>query len=425
MRRFPAASASADPASDWAALVEFARRCSPYYRRLYQGVPARPRALHELPVIDREDFWEAHRRAGSEVLTVPHLDGTVVESGGTTGKSKPSCYTRDEMRAITGCVSENMIAAGLRAGDRVANLLVAGYMAASYHHITHALRACTLPVVELPIASHPAPELIADFLREYQANVLIATPSILARVANHPTAHDASLPGVRLILYAGEFMYADQRALLARAFPNAQCRPFLYVASDVGVLATPVPHTDEYQAHGTHVIIEIVDPDSGRPITEPGRPGLVIATSLVRRLMPVIRYPPGDLAEWTDVEHCRLRLAGRSQNDMRLGTAKVDLNVLRSHVTEFLGDETRPMQVVLRRRDGKEEMLVRIAAQIADPATAAQILQERLLASHPLVEDDLVLELSHPIAVEWVTLDQLAVNPHSGRLLHTIDERGH
>ncbi len=240
----------------------------------------------------------------------------------------------------------------------------------SFLHVTYSLRECPVPVVELPIAGHTDLDNIARILREQTPSVIFATPSFLVRLASHLRARGLALPGLRLLLYAGEALYVDQRTLLTEAYPHAEPRPFAYVTADVGVLATPVPDQDDprlYQTNSPHTILEIADPDTGRPLSEPGRTGRILATNLLRRLMPVIRYPVGDLAQ--------------------------------------------------------DELLVRVAAQVTDPAACARALHERLQTSHFPYRDHVARSLIHPVAVEWTTVDRLHLNPRTSRVVPVIDER--
>ncbi|WP_399919901.1 phenylacetate--CoA ligase family protein [Streptomyces kanamyceticus] len=415
--------------SDWAELAAFARRNSVYYRRLYEQAPIHPAYLHELPVVDPEDFWAAHQRGNNELLTGPHRDGMVFRSGGTTGLPKTTPHTREELRATIACTAASLIIAGLRAGDRVANLLSAGSMYLSFLHVTYSLRETPVPLVELPIASHTDLDSIARILQEQAPTVICATPSFLIRLATHLRTLDVTLPGLRLLLYAGEALYPDQRAPLTETFPHAQPRPFAYVNAEAGVLATPVPGQDDarlYQANTPYTILEITDPDTSLPITEPGRTGLVVATNLLRRLMPVIRYPVGDLAQWTDPHRGRLRLLGRSSGHARIGTAKISLTALHAHLAEITGGQEPPAaQIILRHRDAKDELLVRVAARVPDPAACALALHEHLQSSHVPYRDHIGTGLIHPIAVEWTTPDQLRLHPRTSRIIPVIDERHH
>lgn len=282
-------------------------------------------------------------------------------------------------------------------------------------------------MVELPIASHADCERVVEILAAHSATVLVATPSTLMHVATHLRQHGHALNSPRLALYAGEPLYRDQRSLFGEAFPQAQPYPFSYVSSDIGVVAMPVMSQDDqrlYRAHTAQVIVEIIDSDTGEPVTRPGRPGRVVVTSLLRRLMPVIRYPVGDMAEWSDTGPGHLRLLGRSSGHARIGTARLDLDVLLSHIYDIIEEPEPPsVQIVFRHHQGKDQLVARIAANVPDPERSSRLLQDRFRSTQPEYRYPLERGGVHPLAVEWVSVGQLAVNPRTGRILPTVDER--
>ncbi|WP_405683652.1 phenylacetate--CoA ligase family protein [Streptomyces sp. NBC_01387] len=413
----------------WRELVRFARERSPFYRDLYRDAPAHPGALAEMPVVDLQSFWAVHRRPVSGVLTGPHHDGIVFATGGTTGEPKRTTYSREEFRATSTVSAACMTRAGLRAGDRVANLLYAGDLYMSFLYATHALRDSPLPVVELPVGGHIPDDRVAQIMEGDHATVAIGTASALASLAAHLSRHGRELPRVRLLLYGGEALHHDQRDLLARAFPRARPAPYAYVSVDAGILGTPDldPGAGElvhYRPAEPHTILEIVDPDTGEPITEPGRTGAVLATSLLRRLMPVIRYPVGDQAQWTDKGCRRLRLLGRTIGHARVGTTTIDLDVLRSCINA-LSNNGGPvaLQTVLRHRDTMDELVLRIVGSTPDPTAYHRALEAHLHTTHPSFDEEVTEGRLHRLVIEWVTPDQLDTHPRTGKALPLIDER--
>ncbi|WP_324787468.1 phenylacetate--CoA ligase family protein [Streptomyces sp. H51] len=415
-------------ASQLRELVEFARRDSPYYRNLYAQVRTDGNLrLEDLPVIDHSGFWAANTTENNQVLTGRQLEGVVFRTGGTTSRPKLTVFTRAELHAMARLWADGCTAAGLRPGDRVANLFYAGELYASFLFNTLALQESSVPAVHLPIAGSPAPEVVAETMAEPRATVVLATPTTLARVAAHFVARGESLASVRLFLFSGEAFHADQRPLLTKAFPRADIRSLGYASVDAGVLAAPVggePDTRVHRVHRPHKLVEIVDEHTGEPIREPGRPGLVLATDLVRRLMPVIRYPVGDVAEWVDQEDGRFRLLGRSETGARLGPMTVYLEDLRAVVDEVSGG--RPisgMQAVQRRRDAKDELVLRIAGEIEDPERFAALVVARFDELRPAFGEHVGAGMIHPLTVEHVPLAKLAVNPRSGKLVRLLDQR--
>lgn len=421
-----------------AELIAFVREHSPFYRELYTDLPSATADLTALPLVDHTAFWAAHGAARSRVLTGPHQDGIVFKTGGTTGAPRISQYTREEWRAMCRRFGDGLPAAGLLPGDRVANLFYAGELYSSFVFTLNLLQEAEVPTVQLPIGGAAAPDYTVAALRDLSATVLAAPPTSLCRLAREVLATEGPLPGIRLVLFSGEAFYGDQLALLSRAFPQAEVRSIGYASVDAGILAGPVAGEQDSRVHQVFTedkVVELLDPETGKPIEEEGRPGLVVATDLVRRLMPIVRYPVGDLAEWVDFPCRRFRLLGRSAEGARVGPVTVYLEDLRGIVAEADARQwIADVQVVLRHRDERDELVLRLAEAMTATGSAggsvenartglAERIAGRLETSRPMFADHVRRGLIHPLAIEWVGADQLAVNPRTGKLVRLLDER--
>ncbi|WP_235884082.1 phenylacetate--CoA ligase family protein [Saccharopolyspora elongata] len=416
------------PEPDLTELVDFARRNSPYYRDLYAGVAADgPIRAEDLPIVDHIGFWKANTVQDNRVLTAGHNDGVVFKTGGTTNSPKLTVYTRAELHAMARLQGDGYAAAGLRTGDRVANLFYAGELYASFLFNVLCLQETCVPVVHLPIAGSPSPEVMADLIIEQEATVLLATPTTAGQVASRLTARGDAAPAVHLFLFGGEAFYEDQRRLITEAFPNAVVRSLGYASVDAGVLAAPVqdePDARVHRVHRLHKLVEIVDDETGDPIREPGRPGRLLATDLVRRLMPLIRYPVGDRAAWVDYDDRRFRLLGRADDGARVGPVTVYLEDLRVVIEELAGDQPiAGFQVVQRRRDSKDELVLRIGGQVDDPQPLAEAISARFDELRPMFGEHVRAGLINPLVVEFVPADMIKVNPRSGKIVRLLDER--
>jgi phenylacetate-CoA ligase len=402
-----------------AALVSFVRERSPFYRELYSHLPDDVSDLAALPLTDHTAYWSANTLDHSRVLTGPHSDGIVIKTGGTTGAPRVSVYTRDEWRAMSRRFGDGLPAAGLVAGDRVANLFYAGELYSSFVFTLNCLQEAPVPTVQLPIGGAAALDYVVAALRDCRATVVAAPPTSLCRLAREVVDTVGTLPGIRLVLFSGEAFYGDQLTLLAKAFPAAAVRSIGYASVDAGILAAPVAEEPDTRVH------EVFSPDK---VVELGRPGRLVATDLVRRLMPVIRYPAGDIAEWVDFPRRRFRLLGRSEEGARVGPVTVYLDDLRAVVER--ADQQRlvvDLQVVLRHRDARDELLLRLAGPAAGGPDARQGLEREIAAqldaARPVFPEHVRAGLIHPLAVQWVAPDALAVNPRTGKLIRLIDER--
>ncbi|MGW2892543.1 hypothetical protein ACWDDN_46055 [Streptomyces griseoruber] len=199
---------------------------------------------------------------------------------------------------------------------------------------------------------------------------------------------------------------------------------------DADALAAPVEGGADvrmHRVHGPHEVLEILDEDTGEPVREPGRPGLLVATDLVGRLMPVIRYPVGDVAAWVDHDDRTFRLLGRSEKGARVRPVTVYPEDLRAVVEAAVsGDPDRlitGMQAVQRRRDAKDELVLRIAGDITDPERFAAAGRARPDALRPLFGEAVGAGMINPLSVEYVPLERLRVNPRSGKIVRLVDER--
>ncbi|RST07528.1 phenylacetate--CoA ligase family protein [Streptomyces sp. WAC05374] len=412
-------------------LIRFARHNSPFYRDLYASLPPDADRLTDLPVVDQQAFWSANTVRDNRVLTGPLSEATVYKTGGTTGAPKFSVYTRDEWRTFVTAFGHGLVDAGLRPGHRVADLFYAGELYASFLFILDALAHCPVDNVRLPIGGAAPLESTVPTLRDFSAQVVAGTPTTLCRLADHVVATGTRPDAVELILFGGEALFADQRRLLAAAFPNAEARSVGYASVDAGLLGRPVPGADPrvHRAFTPHSVVEILDDATDEPIAEPGRPGRVVVTSLFRRLMPIIRYPAGDRAEWTDPAAGHFRILGRAEEGVRVGPVSLYAQDAQDAVS---GADTTGrvvgMQLVVRRWDGRDGLILRLATAPGDDDPAgleplAKAVVSALENARPLYPDSVRAGFVHPLAVQWARHRDLAANPRTGKLVRVLDER--
>ncbi|MEF3117651.1 phenylacetate--CoA ligase family protein [Streptomyces chrestomyceticus] len=412
-------------------LIRFARHNSPFYAELYAGLPDRVECLTQLPLVDQNAFWQANALHVNRVLTGPLSEAVVYKTGGTTGAPKFSCYTREEWREFTAAFGQGLLDAGLRPGHRVADLFYAGELYASFLFVLDSLAQAPVDNVRLPIGGAAPLESTVSTLADFAAQVAAGTPTSLCRLAEHLVATGRQLHSVELLFFGGEALFDDQRRLLAAGFPHAEPRSLGYASVDAGLLGRPVPGPDPrvHRAFSPHTLVEIVDETTGEPVTEAGRPGRVLVTSLFRRLMPVIRYPAGDRAEWTDPAAGHFRILGRAEEGVRVGPVSLYTQDAHAAVAEADTEgRVTGTQLVVRRWNGRDGLVLRLATAPGDddPAGLDVLAREIVTAlntARPLYPDSERAGMVHPLTVEWVRNGDLAVNPRSGKLVRVLDER--
>jgi phenylacetate-coenzyme A ligase PaaK-like adenylate-forming protein len=420
------------PAKSLAEMIAYARRHSPFYADLYRDLPERPECLTELPVIDQVDFWTANQWPDNRLLTGPLTDAGVYTSGGTTGAPKVSPWTRTEHFDSTSAFGAGMVRAGLRSGHRVANLFYAGHLYGGFLYIEASLHHAPVENVRLPVAGNVDDAEVAELVTGFGVNVLAGTPMKLAGVAQAVIDAGLEADTVELLLFAGDLLFDDVRPTLTKAFPQATVASLGYATVDAGLVGWPVPGDDVrvHEAVPDRTIVEILDEETEEPITAPGVRGRVVVTNLFRTLLPIIRYPVGDLAEWVDDECRAFRLVGRTHEGARV--ANVAMSYVDVHAALLAADRDGAMtgmQMVERRWDGKDGLILRLASTSEPTAELTAELDARLVEAtyraRPLYRDQVDGGHIHPLIIEWVRPGELLTHPRTGKLVQVIDERPH
>ena len=385
-------------------LVRFVRKNSPYYGELLLDLPEEITDLTRLPVLDHTRYWEANTVENNRVLTGPLEDAVIFKTGGTTGAPKFAAYSRGEWADFVTDVADSMVRNGLRHGHRVANLFYGGELYASFVLWQEALADTSVGTVRLPMGGAASPEAVYKLLRDFSVEVTCSTPTTICRVANHMLQQGHQLPEVEIIFFAGEPIFDDQRRLLAAAFPNAEICAAIYGSVDSGVIGRPLRGDDQrvFLAQNREAVMEIVDDVTGEPICEPGRSGRLVKTDLRRRLMPILRYPVGDRAEWVDHDAGLFRLLGRLAEGVRIGPVMLFTEDVRHVVNDLdAAHAVIGMQLVAYRSEGRDGLLVRLAARpdFTDTAAAADEFLAKLGASRPMIADTVARWINHLPAV--------------------------
>lgn len=405
-------------------IIENAKENSPFYRELYKNVTSLE--LKNLPIVEQSLFWK------SEVLS-GEVTGIVFKSGGSTGAPKFSYFTHSEWSSFTEAFGRGMSEGILSDGDRVANLFYAGDMYASFIFIKDSLQAITKKkITQFPIAGQTDHIQILKTLEEFNINVIVGVPSAILSMLEKYTQDKTKYPKLRLekILFGGEALYDDQRASLLKIFPEIKISSIGCASVDGGLIG----YSSEDCANGEHRvfdsenIIELVDPDTLEVITERGRAGKVLLTNLTRQLMPIIRYPAGDMAMWCEDEKAKNRkfkLVGRSDEAARLGTLSVYFDDTRALISDLFADASGlQIQFVLKHFEHKDELTIKVAllGESRD-LKGEKMIYDRFVKEKPVYLDLLKKELIHPLKVEITSLDCLEMNKRTGKIKRIIDKR--
>lgn len=408
-------------------IIEHAKTHSPYYRELYKGIDTSE--LSKLPVIDQSLFWKA------EVLTSADPDGIVFKSGGSTGAPKYSYFTNLEWESFCKSFGLGMAEGILENGDHIGNLFYAGDLYASFLFIKDSLMAIPVEKKKLtiyPIAGQTDHLQILKTLDEFKINTIVGVPSAILTLLEKYSFNKMKYPNMRIekLLFGGEALYDDQRKALLELFPDVQISSIGCASVDGGLIgySSLDCESGEHRVFDGAHIIEIVDPDTNEVITEKERMGKILLTNLSRKLMPIIRYPAGDLAMWMEdagTPNRKFKLQGRSEEAARLGTLSVYFEDTREMIMKALSDCSGiQFQMVLRHYDHRDELTFKISGlDLQKIEKSKDKVFDNFLKEKPGYQDLLKKNLIHSLKIKIVPQEELEANSRTGKLKRIIDSR--
>ena len=408
-------------------IVENAKKHSPFYRDLYADVNFQ--VISDLPVIDQSAFWKG------KILSSEKQNGIVFKSGGSTGAPKYSYFTSLEWQSFTEAFGLGISKGIIENDDRVANLFYVGDLYASFLFIKDSLQAIPSDlkkIMQFPIAGATDPHLILKTLEEFSINVIAGVPSAILTLLEMFAQDKTKFPQLKIdkILFGGESLYPDQYVALKKIFPEIKISSIGYASVDGGLLGYSDAdcQDSEHRVFDGLNIIEIVDPDTHEVITEKNIVGKVLMTNLTRKLMPIIRYPAGDLAMWIESAETpdrKFKLQGRSDEAARLGTLSVFFEDARWMATNTLSEINGiQFQMVLNHFDNKDQLIFRIAGHELKNQLS---IKDRLIENFKNEKKDynslLGKKLIHPLKIEIVEMEKMEKNLRTGKLKRVIDNR--
>lgn len=408
-------------------LIEYVRTMSPFYKQLYSHVPDQFSSIEELPLVDKEAFWQANTFEMNRVLTGPIDNGIVFKSGGTTSEPKFSVYSNADWKAFTRAFGWGMLAGGIETGEKIANIFYGGELYASFLFITRSVEEAGAGIV-FPVAGSAPLEVMIKIIDGYQINTIAGLPGTCMKLAEKVQAAGTRL-AVQKILYGGEPVFADQIRIFGEVFPGVRIQSIGIASVDGGELGFADSSCDvgEHRCFNS-TLVELID-DDGKPITDTGVPGEMHVTNLQRRLMPIIRYPSGDRAVWMESEgtaNRKYKLLGRSGYAARIGPVELtSAPVEKALHREYGNKAVAGWQIIVRHENMLDWATIRIALE--NPGREEDACTEKIIEAvyreRPMYLEEVEAGHIGALKVEWVHADGLACNTRTGKIPKIVDLR--
>lgn len=212
----------------------------------------------------------------------------VFSSSGTTGEKTFYIYNRNDKRVHEEFVKTFYTELGVTETD-IGGVMAPVDTGVMAHTMMWQFTTMGAGYVNCPV---PSPENIVDTITKVPVTIIATRPSIASGVAYNPVIQKmAQESNVKKLLMGGGFLSDERRKLLERSW-NAECYNMFGMSEMFGPMAGECRQKNGLHYLDNYLMIEIVDPNTGRPV-ENGKPGVAVYTTLWDKGFPLLRY-------WTD-----------------------------------------------------------------------------------------------------------------------------
>ena len=277
---------------------------STFYGRKFRAAGIRQanlplKEIASLPFSTKQELKQASDETppfGSNACVPAEQVKRVYQTSGTTGSPSIIALTRTDVEAWTAIGTRSYFATGIHDHSSVLTTFGAGPFVAGHTHFV----LSRLGSRSVPVAPGDTDRVIFG-LRAGLADTLLATPSFAQYLANRMenSEPDPRSMGLAHIVTGGEpgGGIPAIRDHIQKVF-GATVTEVMGIGDIAPSLFGECPlQGGMHFCGGGHVWAELVDPESGAPITiEPGAVGELVYTHLTREAMPVVRFLGGDIA---------------------------------------------------------------------------------------------------------------------------------
>jgi phenylacetate-CoA ligase len=277
--------------------LHYAYENSSFYREQFRTAGIEPEDIQGQKDLSRVPLTEPHQVAESpyRFLCISLAEITRIHTfvtSGTTGPQKKVFWTLGDLERITDFMAAGI---GTAAGqeDVVQIFLPDGrpYSQADllYRGVNKFGATPVLSAMHLS-----APEHLA-LLEQSHSTILFGYTSRLFRISKElQPAVDLSNKGVKVLFLAAEYLPDAMRRELETLW-NCRVRTH-YGLTEMGLgVAVECEAGNGYHFNEADLLLEIIDPQTGRPAM-PGQEGELVFTTLNREAMPLIRYRTHDIS---------------------------------------------------------------------------------------------------------------------------------
>ncbi|HOL58037.1 MAG TPA: phenylacetate--CoA ligase [Spirochaetota bacterium] len=360
----------------------------PYYKRIFTEnkiIPTEIKSFKDfarIPFMDKE-ILRLNQPYG--LFAIPLREIIRFHStSGTTGEPIAVGYSKNDLNHWSELIARNLSGAGVNPNDVVQIAFEYGMFTGGlgFHYGAEKIGASIIPV------SNINPEYQLNIIRNYKTTVLISTPTMALKIANHIDKLNINKNELSLkigIFGAEPWTEKERKEIEQRLNINA------YDTYGLSEIIGPGVAAECHFKNGLHLnedyfYAEIIDPET-LEVLEDGKEGELVLTTLNKEAFPLIRYRTGDITS-INREKCecgrtflRLKKIERRRDDLIIiNGVKIYPLAIKNIISkiENLGDK---FEVVLTRENGEDKLQLNVEIKdgtMIDVLKNLQSISERL-----------------------------------------------
>ncbi len=302
------------PRAQWDALklrllqahLQHAYSHSPYYRRSFDAAGVHPSHvtclddLRRFPFIDKQILRERQLAAEpfGDIVAVPEREIIYISaSSGSTGVPTASPFTAQDFDDWIDYEARQFWSSGLRPEDRYCHSLNFSLFVGG----PCVLGAQKLGALCIHAGTVPSERLLA-IARQFQVTAIWTTPSYAWYLGETAIKEGIDLKrdlNIKRIFVAGEpgGSIPETRRRIEDLW-GASVYDYYGLSDIFGACAGMCESKDGLHWAEDHILVEVLDLDTGEPVPEGGR-GELVLTTLKKAARPMIRFRTGDIVSFT------------------------------------------------------------------------------------------------------------------------------
>jgi phenylacetate-CoA ligase len=312
-----------------------------------------------MPIMDKAerrqlvDHYGSALEMAAATIAVPIEDVVLMAAtSGTTGEPTPYPMTKRDIEVFSDMFARLAARAGVGRGDRIVHAFGLSMWLAGVPYVQFLQNSGAMV---LPVGAEGGSERLLRFIKQFKANVLFGTPSLVEHLiekAPEILGEPVGNLGIKTIICAGEpgagipeIRNKIEQAYGAKLFDHG---------GSMSLSCACEQYQGMHHIAEDHYLFELVDPATLEPIAfEHGAHGLAVQTSLSAEAMLWVRETFGDIVEvLTDPCACgqagfRYKVVGRADDMLKIKGVMVYPAAIEGVVASFAPRVTGEFRIVL------------------------------------------------------------------------------